>query len=278
MLQQTQTSRVVELLPPFLERYPDPAKLALASNAEVIRSWRGLGYNNRAIRLRDAARHIVEKHRGVVPRNEVDLLDLPGVGGYTAGAVRCFAYGEIIPLLEVNIVRLLSRIFHACYDSAWVLPEKSVGPLARRLLPDRDVDHWNQALMDLGATVCKARVPACAYCPVQKECLSAHRLADREYYSRDAERRASERRIAGRPIRIWRGWIVEQLRSEGSGVRIAELHDRALDLDAGRSSGISYGSMIDILERLMADGIVARAGIGEPGDQLSLPDIVELAT
>src|SRR5262249_21291479 len=106
MLQQTQAARVVEKLPAFLEQFPSLQSLAVAGKSDVIRAWRGLGYNNRAIRLRDLARTVAESHAGKLPEDPADLDQLPGIGRYTANAVACFAFRRRVPVVEVNVLRV----------------------------------------------------------------------------------------------------------------------------------------------------------------------------
>jgi len=142
MLQQTQVERVVPRYLAWLERWPTAESLAEASTADVIREWQGLGYNRRALNLHRAARRVAGNGW------PVDLTDLPGVGPYTAAAVRCFALGEDVLPVDVNVERVLRRT-NAPFSSAAA-----------------------QALMDLGATICLARVPRCGECPLAAECPS----------------------------------------------------------------------------------------------------------
>jgi A/G-specific adenine glycosylase len=160
MLQQTQASRVVDPYLRFLDRFPTPDSLAAASTADVLSFWIGLGYNSRALRLREAARTIRE--RGW-PRTSHELIALPGVGPYTAAAVACFAFGEQVPAIDTNLRRVISR---------WVgrpLDGKDLATTANELLPDGVAVDWNQAIMDLGAMVCRPS-PNCEACPVAEWC------------------------------------------------------------------------------------------------------------
>lgn len=169
MLQQTQVSRVLPKYLEFVERFPTILHLARAPLAEVIRAWSPLGYNLRAVRLHRAARVIVEHHGEVVPNNPRELHALPGLGEYSAAAVACFAYGLPLAVVDTNVRRVLSRL----------LPEAAeAGPgalrvVARQLVPLETARDWGLALMDLGATVCTARRPACPVCPLAAMCPSA---------------------------------------------------------------------------------------------------------
>ena len=163
MLQQTQTERVVPKWRSFVARYPTPAACAEAPLGEILRLWQGLGYPRRARNLHDAAAAIVERHSGDVPEEFTALLALPGVGAYTARAVRVFAFEHDDAVVETNIARLLARV------AGRRLTPKQVQAVADELVPDGDGWEWNQVLMDLGATVCRP-APRCAECPVAAGC------------------------------------------------------------------------------------------------------------
>ena len=155
MLQQTQVARVLERYTSWLERWPTVDSLAQASTADVVRAWSGLGYNRRALNLQRAARAVVEL--GAFPETLSGLLELPGVGPYTARAVACFAFGAEVTALDVNVKRVLVRAFGR--DDVEPPPELAW--------------EWNQALFDLGAQLCLARVPRCLHCPLADACPSA---------------------------------------------------------------------------------------------------------
>ena len=210
MLQQTQVSRVQEKLPIFLRQFPTLRSLARAPKARVIRAWQGMGYNNRAVRLRDMARSVVSHHGGRLPSDIDHLQKLPGVGPYTAHAVACFAFGKRVPLVDVNIHRVLSRYFRRMSTTTSLRSEKEMWELATTILP-RDAYTWNQALMDLGATVCTAKRPRCTDCPLTSTCPSRNlHLKTTEPLSKTKK---TEARYDGVPHRIWRGRIVEILRT-----------------------------------------------------------------
>jgi A/G-specific adenine glycosylase len=163
MLQQTQAERVVPRWLDFLDAYPNPTACATASLGDVLRIWQGLGYPRRARNLHDAAAMIVRDHGGVVPDDRAALLDLPGVGPYTARAVRVFAFERDDAVVETNIARLLARI------AGERLTAKRAQALADAEVPHGEGWVWNQVLMDLGATVCRPS-PRCADCPVTNAC------------------------------------------------------------------------------------------------------------
>ena len=160
MLQQTQAARVTPYYMAFMERFPTVEVLAEAPLGDVLEAWSGLGYNGRAMRLREAARLIVV--RGW-PSDVLGLQDLPGVGPYTAAAIASLAFGIRVPAIDTNLRRVLSRWYGEPLD----------GPLLRSAaeaaLAD-DAGSWNQAMMDLGATTCRPRNPQCEECPVEEWC------------------------------------------------------------------------------------------------------------
>jgi A/G-specific adenine glycosylase len=154
MLQQTQVARVVPRYEAWLERWPDAAALAAATPAEVLTEWVGLGYNRRALRLREACLVVA---RDGWPADAAGLRALPGIGPYTAAAVASFAFGEQVPAADTNVARVAGRL----------------GRTPQELLPDGEAATWNQAAMELGAMVCGARRVACDVCPAEPWCPSA---------------------------------------------------------------------------------------------------------
>ena len=180
MLQQTQVSRVEAYYQRFLERYPTIHSLATAPVAAVRESWEGLGYYRRATNLHRLAQAVVSEHAGVMPADPVVLEQLPGVGRYTAGAVACFAYERVAPTVDTNVGRVIRRVFH---------PRLHEKPIARRvwetaseILPRNGKRAWevNQALMELGALICTARVANCGDCPVRAACRTGRKSVKSE--------------------------------------------------------------------------------------------------
>lgn len=165
MLQQTRVDAVIPYYRRFLERFPDVECLADADLDDVLRVWQGLGYYARARNLHRAARVVKERHGGRMPRDLEALRRLPGVGDYTAGAVASIAFGLPAPAVDGNARRVLCRLF----DFAAPAPAELRRLAAELVDPDRPGD-FNQALMELGATVCTAREPACGCCPVAAAC------------------------------------------------------------------------------------------------------------
>lgn len=164
MAQQTQIARVRERWGTFLERFPTPAACAAAPVADVLRLWQGLGYPRRALALHRCAEVVVDRHDGALPTALDDLLALPGIGPYTARAVSAFAHEHDVGIVDTNTARVLAR---------WTgepLGSKAVQAVADAAVPAGQGWAWNQAMLDLGALVCRKRVPLCDLCPVTAHC------------------------------------------------------------------------------------------------------------
>ena len=168
MLQQTQVDRVVPRYEAFLEVFPDVATCATAPLAEVLRAWEGLGYNRRAVNLHRAAIAIADGHDGEVPDDLHALLDLPGIGPYTARAILVFAFERHHGVLDTNAARFVARAVAGERLSATTAQQ-----LADAQVPDGTPWAWNQAVLDLGAGVCVKREPRCNDCPIREQCAWA---------------------------------------------------------------------------------------------------------
>lgn len=171
MLQQTQVATVIAYFGRWLDRFPTVTALADASLDDVLYTWQGLGYYSRARNLHRAAQQIVEKHNGVFPVFFDDVLALPGVGRYTAGAVCSIAGGQDAPIVDANVVRVLCRAFGITGDPKTGETQAALWKLAADLLPPGNAGAFNQAVMELGALVCGSP-PKCERCPVQSECYA----------------------------------------------------------------------------------------------------------
>lgn len=164
MLQQTRVDRVAERWPRFLIRFPNVASCASVPPAEVIAEWSGLGYNRRAVYLHRAAGVVMARHGGQIPTERAELEALPGIGPYTARAVRAFAHEVEAAVVDTNVARILAR---------WTgrrLTAREAQNLADQSVPSGRVWSWNQTLLDLGALTCTARVPDCKRCPLADRC------------------------------------------------------------------------------------------------------------
>jgi A/G-specific adenine glycosylase len=171
MLQQTQVDRVLPKYAEWLEKYPSLHALAAAPEGDVTQTWRPLGYNIRPKRLQSIAREAVERYEGKLPADEETLLSFKGIGQYTAGAIRSFAFRERAAILDTNVARVLFRVFVGKGDEKSHAMRKHLWSVSASVLP-RDVFDFNQALMDFGAMVCSARNPKCLVCPMSKGCRS----------------------------------------------------------------------------------------------------------
>jgi A/G-specific adenine glycosylase len=170
MLQQTRVAAVIPYYERFLERFPDVHALAVAPQEEVLRLWSGLGYYSRARNLQRAAQEIIAKHNGAFPRTEKEALALPGIGSYTAAAILSIAYGEKHAVLDGNVARVLARIFAVQGDLRDAKRWQSLQESANALLAPKSPSDWNQAMMELGATLCTPQSPQCLLCPVTQFC------------------------------------------------------------------------------------------------------------
>ncbi|MGB2717278.1 MAG: A/G-specific adenine glycosylase [Vicinamibacterales bacterium] len=172
MLQQTQVDRVVPKYHEWLEKYPTLGALAAAPESDVTTTWRPLGYNIRPRRLHAIARESVARFGGELPSDDETLRSFKGIGAYTAGAVRSFAFGERAAILDTNVARVLFRMFVGSGDLKSHAMRRHLWSVSRAVLPFRHVFDFNQALMDFGATLCTARKPKCLRCPMRPDCAA----------------------------------------------------------------------------------------------------------
>ncbi|HJU69974.1 MAG TPA: hypothetical protein VJ650_17170 [Gemmatimonadaceae bacterium] len=179
MLQQTQVTRVLERYDGFLREFPSLDAVAQSRPARVMEAWSGLGYYARARNLHALAR-TVNRGAGTLPSDPVELRRLPGIGAYTAGAVASFAYERRAPLVDTNVARVLRRVFAPRLDPRSTHGQRTIWAIAEAVLPRTGRATWthNQAIMELGALICTARIARCGICPVRAMCRSAGR-ADR---------------------------------------------------------------------------------------------------
>lgn len=170
MLQQTQVETVKPYYARFLERFPTVQALAASPLEEVLKLWEGLGYYSRARNLHRAARMIVDEFGGQLPAAVDDLLRLPGVGRYTAGAIASIAFNARTPVLDGNVMRVFARLLDLDADVTQPDTQACLWEIAERALPEKRAGDFNQALMDLGRLICKPRTPSCAECPLRAHC------------------------------------------------------------------------------------------------------------
>ncbi len=167
MLQQTQVATVLNYYSRFLRQFPSVKKLAAAKQSHVLRLWEGLGYYRRARNLHAAAQQIVSQYKGHMPRTREELEALPGIGRYTAAAILSFGLDEAHPILEANTRRLYRRLIGKRGNGGL---DRQLWEFAERILPRRHVADWNDALIDIGATVCTPKLPECERCPLARWC------------------------------------------------------------------------------------------------------------
>jgi A/G-specific adenine glycosylase len=238
MLQQTQADRVVPKYHEFLDHFPTLRSLSDAPASEVIRAWSGLGYNRRALNLQRACRDVLERFGGEMPRDPELLATLPGVGPYTAGAVACFAFEIDVAFVEIPEPRMTVR---------------EVGEAARTLLPPGEGYTWNQALMELGATICRARATECERCPLQSHCRA--RPTIQALLAQMPRVRGTKPERYESTSRFVRGRIVEALRIAPSGGMTALEIGRLIWPEGGETTLVELTSHLAGLER---DGLVVR--------------------
>lgn len=247
MAQQTHVTRVAERWAPFLERFPTPTACAAEPVSEVLRWWTGMGYNRRALNLHRCATEVVALHGGRLPCTLSELLALPGIGPYTARAVLAFAFEHDAAIVDTNTARVLAR---------WAgrrLTAREAQAAADAALPSGTAWAWNQAMLDLGATVCTRRNPGCAACPVAGRCTWAttgHPKPDPADGSAGVS--GGQSRFEGSD-RQGRGRLVEALRS--GPVRLTDV-----PIAAGWPDQPDRAARI--AEHLVAEGLVARDGEG----------------
>jgi A/G-specific adenine glycosylase len=265
MAQQTQAERVGRAWTAFVGRFPSPAAMAAAPLADVLVAWAGLGYNRRAVALHRCATAIVERHGGAVPDALDDLLALPGIGPYTARAVLAFAFGRPVVPVDVNVARVLARTSGApltprqaqrradsaaAQDDACATSPGSSGSTRacddRAAAPPGRAAALAAALMDLGATACTARAPACGRCPLRGVCA---------WRGGPAPDPAAASAHRSRPQGRWEGSA-----RQARGRLVAAL--RAGPLDEGAALALAGPRGAGLLDALVADGLVARVAGG----------------
>lgn len=215
MLQQTQVARVLPFYLAWMEAFPDVAALAAAPREAVLMRWQGLGYYARARNLHRAAAEIVARHGGRVPDDVDALLALPGIGAYTAGAVASIAFGRRVPAVDGNVRRVLARLLALREDPASAYGARQIESLAAAIADGPAPGELNQALMELGATVCRPRDPRCADCPLTAHCTAFATGVQHEVpFRRPTKPRARRRALAWRIERPEDGRILVARRSE----------------------------------------------------------------
>ncbi len=170
MLQQTQVDTVIPYYERWLKKFPDFETLAAADEATVLKFWQGLGYYRRAKMLHQTAKAVFEIHAGKLPSHPAELLNLPGIGRYTAGAIASIAFDAKAAIVDGNVIRIITRINAIKDNTAEKSTLEKIWQIAGDWLPEKNTGDFNQAMMELGATICKPQNPDCERCPVAKYC------------------------------------------------------------------------------------------------------------
>jgi A/G-specific adenine glycosylase len=211
----------------FLVAFPSLTALAQASTADVIATWVPLGYNRRAVSLQTIARQVLAEYDGCIPDSIDELLKLKGIGRYTAGAIACFAYHKQVATVDTNIRRVLHRVFLGLEHPEPKMNDAQMLMLAEQALPPKEAFNWNQALMDLGATICTSANPHCGRCPLQSRCRAYEEMSQHSLFPSGAVmrqlRKVAEKKTGyqAQPFtstnRYFRGRVVDMLRSVPNG-------------------------------------------------------------
>ncbi len=257
MLQQTQVDRVIPYYERFLELLPTVEALADAPTSVVITLWARLGYNRRAVNLQRTAQAVMEHHGGIFPSDPAQLVQLPGIGPYTAGAIACFAFEKPVAFLDTNMKRVIHRLIAGPDLPKQSLSDRELIAYAEQLVPPDDAWRWNQALIEFGALHCTARKPACVICPLQTQCSAFPAIQSVIASLPVGARKKQEVPFAG-SNRYFRGRIVDGLRAaEGAHVPLSALGSLVREDYAEEHAGWLLGLVRD-LER---DGL---AKVAEP--------------
>lgn len=271
MLQQTQVSRVIIVFKNFLNRFGSIENLASASNADVIMAWRGMGYNSRALRLRDAAKSVVDTFGGVFPSDYDELLAIKGLGPYTASAIRNFAFNIPTPCIDTNIRRIFHRTFVGPenVDGTWPMNDRQLTGIAAQVLeaavdgkPGHDTRNWHAALMDYGSLVQTKNNPKWDVCVLTQRDIMVTKPADWSPPVRGAAKEKLKKepgRMVGSnyiPNRIFRGKIVEALR-DADGPLDAETIGQQVCIDWADEHREWLQGLVD---KLVKDALISKKG------------------
>lgn len=208
MLQQTQVGTVIPYYERWLQRFPTLESLADAPLDDVLKKWEGLGYYSRARNFHQAAQYVVREYAGDIPDTVDQLLKLPGIGRYTAGAIASLAFKVDAPILDGNVSRVLSRVTALAQDFRSPASVVALWDLSARLVPSGHAGEFNEALMDLGATVCTPKAPNCAVCPLVSLCIAYAKGAPESYPVRARKAKTPHRDIATAFIRDATGCVL----------------------------------------------------------------------
>lgn len=259
MLQQTQVDRVKEKYAQWMKRFPTIGHVARAQQKTIVRYWQGLGYNRRALYLHRIAKIITSEYGGRFPDTKDELLALPGIGPYTAGAILSFAFHKNEPIVDTNVKRVLGRHFIG-YKELPELSEEEYWDLSTAVTPKRgDTYSFNQALMDFGSLTCTLRKPNCGECPFQNTCASYPEIQNAKPSELRYQKKANERLYHGKPQRIWRGAMLQHLHEAGGSELLVNIGPAIQDDFEIKRLAWLYR----VASALQDDGFVRITGTGE---------------
>jgi A/G-specific adenine glycosylase len=266
ILQQTQVSRGEPAWQAFTARFPSFEALAEAPTSDVLQAWSGLGYNRRAVALQRTACIVVERFGGTLPDDLRALQELPGIGPYTARAVLALCFGRPVGPVDTNVRRVLGRLV-----GRPSLPSAALQSLADGLVPPQRPADWSAALMDIGATVCRAREPECAACPLASDCRSAGRVAALPNGAAGRSRTATPGAAArgSRPYPATRRWLRGRIVA-----RLTEARRGAWQVFDAPIGTHDQAAVAEALVGLEADGLLERDAVGRvrlPGASMRRP-------
>ncbi len=249
MLQQTNVPKVIEIYKAFLLKFPTVEVLAKARQSSVLRAWKGLGYNRRALNLHKMAKVITTDYRGIFPQNKEELLALPGIGPYTSSAVLVFSKNKNLAAIDVNIERVIRRLHGKQKWENEIQKEEII----TGFLPLGQASNWHSALMDFASAICTKRTPKCEKCPLSKICIA---------YPDPKDYVAVKKKEIGRsengkhiPRRIYRGRIIECLRSKAENT---EIIGQKIKMDWSTLKDEKWLS--EILDKLAKEGMIRQTG------------------
>jgi A/G-specific adenine glycosylase len=217
MLQQTRVTAVIPYYERFLERFPNVEALAAAREQELLECWSGLGYYRRARQMQQAARRIVAEHGGSFPDSYDGLKELPGIGGYTAAAIASIAFGRPFAVVDGNVIRVLTRLLDDGRDVTQAATRAGLAACAQQLLESAgrcDAGHYNQAMMELGATLCLPRSPQCLICPVEEFCQARRAGSQLDRPHKKAKEKAQQLQLAVILVRRGENLLLRQRPAE----------------------------------------------------------------
>jgi A/G-specific adenine glycosylase len=214
MLQQTRVDQATPYFRRFMKRFPSLKSLAKASQEDVLKMWEGLGYYSRARNLHKAARIIAEEMSGRFPSDYDDIIKLPGVGGYTAAAIGSLAFNQDLAVLDGNVIRVLSRLYAYTKDTRSSVARAELQQMAEKLLVKGDAGSYNEAMMELGATVCLPMNPKCDVCPVASACLAAQSGCPTDYPVKAPRKKVPHIVVGAAVIRNRKGEVLIAQRRE----------------------------------------------------------------